>query len=131
MNAKTNTGSARDAAMAVRRKVLGDDHVDRAEAARTGFDAPFQDLIVDAAWGRVWAGPHWSLRQRSCVTLALLAALGHWEEFAMHVRATARTGATADDIRETLMHVAIYAGVPAANHAFKIARQTLAAMGED
>jgi 4-carboxymuconolactone decarboxylase len=131
MNAKTNTGSARDAAMAVRRKVLGDDHVDRAEAARTGFDAPFQDLIVDAAWGRVWSGAHWSLRQRSCVTLALLAALGHWEEFAMHVRATARTGATADDIRETLMHVAIYAGVPAANHAFKIARQTLAAMGED
>jgi 4-carboxymuconolactone decarboxylase len=65
------------------------------------------------------------------VTLALLAALGHWEEFAMHVRATARTGATADDIRETLMHVAVYAGVPAANHAFKIARQTLAAMGED
>jgi 4-carboxymuconolactone decarboxylase len=131
MNAKTNTGSARDAAMAVRRKVLGDEHVDRAEAARTGFDAPFQDLIVDAAWGRVWSGAHWSLRQRSCVTLALLAALGHWEEFAMHVRATARTGATADDIRETLMHVAIYAGVPAANHAFKIARQTLAAMGED
>ena len=131
MNAKTNTGSARDAAMAVRRKVLGDEHVDRAEAARTGFDAPFQDLIVDAAWGRVWSGAHWSLRQRSCVTLALLAALGHWEEFAMHVRATARTGATADDIRETLMHVAVYAGVPAANHAFKIARQTLAAMGED
>jgi 4-carboxymuconolactone decarboxylase len=131
MNAKTNTGSARDAAMAVRRKVLGDEHVDRAEAAKTGFDAPFQDLIVDAAWGRVWSGAHWSLRQRSCVTLALLAALGHWEEFAMHVRATARTGATADDIRETLMHVAIYAGVPAANHAFKIARQTLAAMGED
>jgi len=131
MNAKTNTGSARDAAMTVRRKVLGDEHVDRAEAVKTGFDAPFQDLIVDAAWGRVWSGAHWSLRQRSCVTLALLAALGHWEEFAMHVRATARTGATADDIRETLMHVAIYAGVPAANHAFKIARQTLAAMGED
>jgi 4-carboxymuconolactone decarboxylase len=131
MNVKTNTGGARDAAMAVRRKVLGDDHVDRAEAAKTGFDAPFQDLIVDAAWGRVWSGAHWSLRHRSCVTLALLAALGHWEEFAMHVRATARTGATADDIRETLMHVAIYAGVPAANHAFKIARQTLAAMGED
>lgn len=112
--------------MAMRRKVLGDAHVDRAIAATTDFDAPFQDLIVDAAWGRVWSGAQWTLRERSCVTLALLAALGHWEEFAMHVRAASRTGAAEEDIREMLMHVAIYAGVPVANHGFKIAKQILA-----
>lgn len=80
--------------LAVRRSVLGDAHVDRAEAAATDFDRPFQQLITEAAWGTVWSRPAWSKRERSMVTLALLAALGHDEEVAMHVRATANTGAT-------------------------------------
>ncbi len=114
--------------MATRRKVLGNAHVDRAEASKTGFDAPFQDLIVESAWGHVWSRPTWTPRERSMVTLALLAALGHEEEIAMHVRATANTGATPDDIAEAFMHVAIYAGVPAANTAYRIAKRTLAEM---
>ncbi|WP_026479120.1 4-carboxymuconolactone decarboxylase [Ahrensia sp. 13_GOM-1096m] len=114
--------------METRRAVLGDAHVDRAEAAKTDFDAPFQTMITDAAWGNVWSGDHWTKRERSMVTLALLAALGHYEEFEMHVRATARTGATMEDIREALMHVGIYAGVPHANHAFKIAKKVLVEM---
>jgi 4-carboxymuconolactone decarboxylase len=115
--------------MRVRRAVLGDAHVDRAEAAKTAFDADFQRFITEGAWGSVWARPGLTPRERSIVTLALLAALGHWDELAMHVRATANTGATPDDIREAMLHVAVYAGVPAANHAFKIARETLAADG--
>lgn len=114
--------------MATRRSVLGDAHVDRASAQSTPFDQPFQTLITESAWGTVWSGNHWTKRERSMVTIALLAALGQDEEVAMHVRATANTGATEEDIREALMHVAIYAGVPAANHAFKIAKQTLAGM---
>lgn len=111
--------------MATRRGVLGDAHVDRAEAGKTQFDAPFQDLIVEAAWGHVWSRPNWTKRERSIVTIALLAALGHDEEVAMHVRATANTGATAEDIAEALLHVAIYAGVPAANRAIRIAKDVL------
>ena len=117
-----------EAGMTVRRKVLGNAHVERAEKTRTAFDAPFQELIVEAAWGRVWARPDWTLAQRSCITLALLAAGGHWEEFEMHLRATRNTGATPEDVRETLLHVAIYSGVPAANHAFQIAKKVLASM---
>jgi 4-carboxymuconolactone decarboxylase len=109
--------------MATRRKVLGDAHVDRAEAKKTAFDAPFQELITEAAWGHVWSRGEWTARERSMVTIALLAALGHDEEVAMHVRATANTGATREDVREALLHVAIYAGVPAANHAIKIVKQ--------
>lgn len=116
-----------DQGMAIRRKVLGDAHVDRAQAAATDFDAAFQQLITESAWGRVWARPTWTLRERSMVTLALLAALGHHEELALHVRATRNTGATPADIAEAMLHVAIYAGVPAANSAIKIARETLAA----
>jgi 4-carboxymuconolactone decarboxylase len=115
--------------MATRRNVLGDAHVDRAEAAKTGFDAPFQALITEAAWGHVWSRTDWTRRERSMVTIALLAAFGHDDEVAMHVRATANTGATPADIREALMHVAIYAGVPAANHAFKIVKETYEEMG--
>lgn len=117
--------SARHAeGMATRRSVLGDAHVDRAEAAKTAFDAPFQELITEAAWGHVWSRPDWTKRERSMVTIALLAALGQDDEVAMHVRATANTGATPEDIREALLHVAIYAGVPAANHAYKIVKKT-------
>lgn len=117
--------------MAMRRSVLGDAHVDRAEAAKTAFDTPFQTFITEGAWGSVWAGLHFSTRERSIVTIALLAAQGHDEELAMHIRASRNTGASADDIRETFMHVAVYAGVPAANHALKIAKRELAAMAEE
>lgn len=110
--------------MATRRSVLGDGHVDRAEANKTEFDLPFQELITEAAWGHVWSRPELTKRERSLITIALLAALGQDDEVAMHVRATANTGATREDIREALLHVAIYAGVPAANHAIKIARKT-------
>lgn len=122
-------GSLRyDTGMQVRRAVLGDAHVDRAEADKTAFDAPFQELITEAAWGHVWARPQLNPRERSIVTIALLAALGHDEEVAMHVRATANTGASKDDVCEALMHVAIYAGLPAANSAIKIVKQTFAEM---
>jgi 4-carboxymuconolactone decarboxylase len=112
--------------METRRAVLGDAHVDGAEAKQTEFDAPFQTLITEAAWGSVWSRPHWDKRQRSIVTISLLAALGHDEELAMHVRAARNTGATSADLREAMMHVAIYAGVPAANRAIKIIKACLA-----
>ena len=116
--------------MAIRRKVLGDAHVNRAEAAKTVFDAPFQELITEAAWAQVWARDTISLRERSMLTIALLAGLGNDHELAMHIRATANTGASEADVMETLLHVAIYAGVPRANHAMKIAKDTFAAMKE-
>ena len=112
----------RDAGMAVRRRVLGDDHVDRAEAAKGPLDAPFQDLITEGAWGTVWASDAITARERSMLTLALLAGLGNWDEVAMHVRACARTGASRRDVMEAFQHVAIYAGVPRANHAIKLAK---------
>ncbi len=111
-----------------RKRVLGDAHVEQASAGMTEFDAPFQDLITDGAWGKVWSRPNLTLRERSMLTIALLAAQGHHEELAMHVRATENTGASAEDISEALLHVAVYAGVPAANSAIKIAKQTLKAM---
>lgn len=110
--------------MRVRRMVLGDAHVERAEAAITDLDEPFQTLITEGAWGTVWAGDGITLRERSMLTLALLAALGNFEEIAMHIRATARTGASKRDVLEAFQHVAIYAGVPRANHALKIAKAT-------
>lgn len=109
-----------------RRAVLGDAHVDRAEAAATSFDRPFQDYITHSAWGAVWSRPGLTRRERSLVTIALLAALGHDEELAMHARASRNTGASADDIKEALLHVAVYAGAPAANNAMKIAKAALA-----
>ena len=117
--------------MTIRRKVLGEQHVARAEASKTDFDGPFQNLITDAAWGQVWSRPNISLRERSMITIALLAALGQDEEVAMHVRSCSNTGASADDIREALLHVAIYAGVPAANHAIKIVKETFAEMEKE
>ncbi len=116
--------SLTDDGMATRRHVLGDAHVDRAEAAKTPFDAPFQALITDAAWGHVWSRGTISLRERSMLTIALLAGLGNDHELAMHIRATRRTGASETDVMEALLHVAIYAGVPRANHAIKIAKET-------
>jgi 4-carboxymuconolactone decarboxylase len=113
----------RDRGMTVRRAVLGDPHVDRATAATTEFTADFQDLITRYAWGEIWTRPGLDRRTRSCITLAMLATLGHDEELAMHVRAALRNGLTADEIKEVLLQVAVYAGVPAANRAFKVAQQ--------
>lgn len=114
--------------MKVRREVLGDAHVDRAEAATGDFDRPFQTLITEAAWGTVWADDCISRRERSMLTLALLAATGNFEEIPMHIRATANTGATMTDVVQAFQHVAIYAGVPKANHAIKLAKMTYAEM---
>lgn len=116
--------------MRIRRQVLGDAHVDRAEANKTDLDTDFQRFITEGAWGSVWSRPGFTLRERSIVTLALLAALGNNEEIAMHVRATARTGATQEDLVEAMLHVAVYAGVPRANHALKIIKDTYREMGE-
>ncbi|ASP19432.1 carboxymuconolactone decarboxylase family protein [Antarctobacter heliothermus] len=117
-----------DTGMQVRRRILGDAHVDRAEAAKTPFDLPFQTMITEGAWGTVWASDKISDRDRSMLTLALLAALGNFDEIPMHIRATARTGASKQDVLEAFQHVAIYAGVPRANHALKLAKQTYAEM---
>lgn len=114
--------------MDVRRRILGDAHVDRAEAAKTPLDEPFQRLITEGAWGNVWASDGISDRERSMLTLALLAALGNFDEIPMHIRATARTGASKEDVLEVFQHVAIYAGVPRANHALKLAKATYAEM---
>jgi 4-carboxymuconolactone decarboxylase len=112
--------------MEVRRGVLGDTHVDGAEERTTAFDADFQRFITEGAWGSVWARPGLDRRTRSMLVIALMAALGHEEELAMHVRATRNTGATAEDVREVLLMVAVYAGVPAANTAIRIAKQVYA-----
>ncbi len=114
--------------MKVRRQVLGDAHVNRAEANKTDLDLPFQDLITVSAWGTVWASDAISHRERSMLTLALLAATGNFEEIPMHIRATANTGASKRDVMEAFQHVAIYAGVPKANHAIKLAKQTYTEM---
>ncbi len=113
---------------AVRRQILGDAHVDRAKSATTEFDAPFQALITEAAWGTLWADDTITRRERSMLTLALLAATGNFEEIPMHIRACARTGASQADIVQAFLHAAIYAGVPRANHAIKLAKQTFAQM---
>ncbi len=114
-----------------RRSVLGDDHVDRAKVASTGFDEDFQRFITEGAWGSVWSRPGLAPRERSMITIALLAALGHDDEVAMHVRATANTGATLEDLKEVFLHVAVYAGVPAANRAIKIAKSVFEEEGQD
>jgi len=118
-----------DQGMKTRRAVLGDAHVDRAEASKTEFDQPFQDLITEGAWGTVWTDDTITRRERSMLTLALLAATGNFDEIPMHIRATANTGASEADVIQAFMHVAIYAGVPKANHAIKLAKQTYAEMG--
>jgi len=111
--------------MRVRREVLGDAHVDQAVSSTTAFTADFQEFITRYAWGDLWARPGLTRQQRSMVTLALLAGLGRHEEVAMHVRAALRNGLTPAEISEVLLHVAVYAGVPAANRAFVIADNTI------
>lgn len=110
--------------MEKRRQVLGDEHVDAASAAATAFDRDFQQWITETAWGGVWARPGLDDRTRSLITIALLAGLGH-DELELHLRASQNTGVTAEEIAETLLHVAVYAGVPAANSAFKTAKRIL------
>jgi 4-carboxymuconolactone decarboxylase len=109
----------------VRRQVLGDAHVDRAQARQTAFDADFQRYITESAWGAVWSRPGLDVRTRSLLTIAILAALGREHELALHLRATRNTGVTQDEIAEAFLHVAVYAGVPAANSAFAIAKAEL------
>jgi 4-carboxymuconolactone decarboxylase len=118
-----------DQGMKVRREVLGDEHVDRAIERTTPFTEDFQDLITRYAWGEIWARPGLDRRTRSCITLAALVALGREEELAMHVRAALRVGLTPDEIKEILLHSAIYCGVPAANGAFAVAQRVLDEVG--
>ena len=120
-----------DVGMRVRRQVLGDVHVDRAQARQTSLDADFQRFITEMAWGTLWARPDFDRRTRSLVTIAILAALGRTDELALHIRATENTGVTPSEIAETLLHVAIYAGVPAANSAFAIAKAMLGGVTSD
>jgi 4-carboxymuconolactone decarboxylase len=114
-----------EAGMKVRREVLGDEHVDRATANATDFSRPFQEFITRSAWGEAWTREGLDRRTRSCITLAVLTALRSEGEIAMHVRAALRNGLTPDEIREVLIHTAVYAGVPAANSAFAIAQRAL------
>lgn len=111
--------------MRVRREVLGDDHVDRAAAGTTEFTREFQELITRYAWGDIWGRPGLDRRTRSCITLAMLVALGREHELAMHVRAALRNGVTRDELKEVLLQCAVYCGVPAANGAFAIAQRVL------
>ena len=112
--------------MEVRREVLGDEHVDAAIQRTTGFTADFQDLITRYAWGEIWSRPGLDRRTRSCITLTALVALGRLEELELHVRAALRNGLSEDEIKEVLLHTAIYCGVPAANAAFAVAQRVLA-----
>ena len=109
--------------MMTRRSVLGEEHVNKAEAAKTDFDKDFQEYITTSAWGAVWSRPGLTKRERSLITIALLAALGHEEELTMHIRATKNTGATQEDVKEVLLHTGVYAGVPVTNGAMKIAKE--------
>jgi 4-carboxymuconolactone decarboxylase len=114
-----------DEAMRVRREVLGDEHVDRANERTTAFTEDFQELITHYAWGEIWARPGLDRRMRSAITLTALVAHGHWEELALHVRAARRNGLADDEIKEVLLQCAIYCGVPAANRAFAVAQRVL------
>jgi 4-carboxymuconolactone decarboxylase len=121
----TEKDPRRETGMRIRREVLGDAHVDRAIAGANEFTAGFQEFITEVAWGNVWARPDLDRKTRSCITLALLAALGFEAELALHVRAALRNGLTPSDIAGVLIHTAVYAGVPAANRAFAVADRVL------
>lgn len=112
--------------MQTRRSVLGDEYVDKAEANKTDFDSDFQEYITNSAWGAVWSRPGLTKRERSLIVIALMTALGQEEELALHLRATQNTGATKEDVKEVLLQTAVYAGVPATNTAFKIAKKIYA-----
>ncbi len=111
--------------MKVRREVLGDEHVDRAQAKATSFSKDFQDLLTRYAWGEIWARPGLDRRTRSCITVAMTVALNRPEELALHLRGALRNGVTVDELREILLQTAVYCGVPAANMAFRVAEEVL------
>lgn len=121
--------SDHDTGMKTRREVLGDEHVDRATAGAGPFGEPFQDFITRYAWGAIWSRPGLDRRTRSVITLAALVTLRAENELGVHVRAALRNGLTADEIREVLLHTAVYAGVPAANAAFAVAKRVLSEEG--
>ena len=116
--------------MQIRKSVLGEDHVERAEANKSDFDADFQRLITEVAWGSVWARPGLDRKTRHLLTIAMLATLGSYEELAMHIRATRNTGVTREDVKEVLLQVAVYAGIPAANAAIAIAKRVYGELDE-
>jgi len=120
------TDRSSDEGMKIRRDVLGDDYVDRAEMSKNAFTEDFQDLLTRYAWGEIWGRPGLDRRTRSCITVAMLVALNREDELALHLRAALRNGVTRDEIKELLLQSAIYCGVPAANSAFAIARDVLA-----
>jgi 4-carboxymuconolactone decarboxylase len=120
-----------DQGMAVRREVLGDAHVDRAQAGQNEFTQDFQDLITRYAWGEIWTRPGLPRHTRSLLTLAMMVALNRPDEFRLHLRAAAANGVTRDEIKEILLQTAIYCGVPAANSAFHLAEQEWTAIAKD
>ena len=117
--------------MQTRREVLGDEYVDRVVAAGDEFNRDFQELLTTSAWGMVWGRDSMSRRDRSLITISLLAGLGHYEELALHLKATENTGLSRADVREALLHVAIYAGIPTARNAFRVASEVFAEAGPD
>lgn len=116
--------------MQIRKSVLGEDHVERAEANKTDFDADFQRLITETAWGSVWARPGLARKTRHLLTIAMLATLGNHEELAMHIRATRNTGVSREEVKEVFLQVAVYAGIPAANAAIAVAKRVFSEMDE-
>jgi 4-carboxymuconolactone decarboxylase len=117
--------------MAVRKSVLGEAHVERAEANKTDFDADFQHYIVESVWGSIWSRPGLDKKTRHLLTIAMLAALGKEHELSLHIRATQNTGVTRDEVKEVLLQVGIYAGVPAANSAIAVAKKVFAEIDEE
>jgi 4-carboxymuconolactone decarboxylase len=120
-----------EAGLTVRRRILGDAHVNRSIDNATAFDEEFQELITRHAWADIWTRPGLDHRTRSLITIALLAASGSHEELKLHIRATRNTGATPDEVKEVLLQVAVYAGVPAANSAFRVARSAFEEMAKE
>ncbi|HDS1038361.1 TPA: 4-carboxymuconolactone decarboxylase [Stenotrophomonas maltophilia] len=114
-----------EAGLAVRREVLGEAHVERSLQARTDFTTEFQEFITRTAWGTVWTRDGLPRHTRSLLTIVMMVALGHDEEFKLHIRAARNNGVTPEEIKEVLLQAAIYCGVPAANHAFALAKPIL------
>ncbi|GAB3520330.1 4-carboxymuconolactone decarboxylase [Arthrobacter monumenti] len=125
-DARTEDSARFDAGMAVRREVLGDEHVDRANAGIDDFTADFQNMITRTAWGEIWTRPGLDRKTRSVITITALIAGGHMDELGMHIRAGLRNGLTPDEIKEVLLQSAVYCSVPSANSAFKIAQPIIA-----
>lgn len=117
--------------MAVRTAVLGKTYIERAQSRMTKFDEEFQDILTRYCWGEVWTRPGLERKTRSMLNLAMLASLGHDEEFKLHLRASRNTGVTRDEVKEVLLQVAIYAGIPAANSAFRMAREVFQEMDKE